>query len=305
MLVIGVVIDQWVPFPGAGRERVLYWCISCNLSIVLKCEVDLSSNSAYTALVFVLETWSSLNSIFHFNVLDLGSEASIYIVQQVLLALPSISPDSLSTFETALHKTASAKEQRQLIKSFLLSAGGDQLKAFIPQKNTNVITNVTSNSFLFYLFQNYCWSVSIFTKKLGVCNTLRGDLLIKFLFLWVDPVPRRFSERSSDHDREEFGNIGLAAIIWIWNTRLKHKTLSLTRLKQLNLERLKQLYPERLKCIKDTFWWTRGVRSSKVLTSAPKAFRKSRNWRTAISNCLQLRRSGNSNICAFHLWLLN
>lgn len=263
MLVIGVVIDQWVPFPGAGRERVLYWCISCNLSIVLKCEVDLSSNSAYTALVFVLETWSSQNSIFHFNVLDLGSEASIYIVQQVLLALPSISPDSLSTFETALHKTASAKEQRQLIKSFLLSAGGDQLKAFIPQKNTNVITNVTN------------------------------------------PVPRRFSERSSDHDREEFGNIGLAAIIWIWNTRLKHKTLSLTRLKQLNLERLKQLYPERLKCIKDTFWWTRGVRSSKVLTSAPKAFRKSRNWRTAISNCLQLRRSGNSNICAFHLWLLN
>jgi exportin-5 len=50
----------------------------------------------------------------------------------------------LSAFEAALQKTASAKEQRQHIKSFLLSAGGDQLKALKPQKNTNVITNVTS-----------------------------------------------------------------------------------------------------------------------------------------------------------------
>lgn len=101
--------------------------------------------------------------------LRIGSRLST--PRQVLLALPSITPDSLSTFESALYKSASAKEQRQLIKNFLLSAGGDQLKALLPQKNTNVITNVTN------------------------------------------PAPRRFSERASHRDREEFGNIGLAAII--------------------------------------------------------------------------------------------
>ncbi|KAG0582809.1 hypothetical protein KC19_3G087700 [Ceratodon purpureus] len=74
--------------------------------------------------------------------LRLGSRHST--PRQVLLALPSITPDTLSAFEAALHKTSSAKEQRQHIKAFLLSAGGDQLKALIPQKNTNVITNVTS-----------------------------------------------------------------------------------------------------------------------------------------------------------------
>ncbi len=66
---------------------------------------------------------------------------------QVLLSLPSITPEGLGAFEVALSQTASAKEQRQQMKSFLLAAGGDQLKALKPQKNTSIITNVSSMSF--------------------------------------------------------------------------------------------------------------------------------------------------------------
>lgn len=96
--------------------------------------------------------------------------------RQVLLELPSITPDTLSAFEASLRKTASAKEQRQQIKSFLLSAGGDQLKALIPQKNTNVITNVTNRNILGHSSER--------------------------------------ASRGSRHDRaEEVGSIGLAAII--------------------------------------------------------------------------------------------
>ncbi|KAL2644482.1 hypothetical protein R1flu_012069 [Riccia fluitans] len=66
--------------------------------------------------------------------------------RQVLLSLPSISQDVLAAFDKALGKTSSVKEQRQLVKNLLLTAGGDQLKALKTQKNTSVITNVTNRS---------------------------------------------------------------------------------------------------------------------------------------------------------------
>jgi len=66
--------------------------------------------------------------------------------RQVLLSLPSITPEGLGAFEVALSQTASAKEQRQQMKSFLLAAGGDQLKALKPQKNTSIITNVSNRN---------------------------------------------------------------------------------------------------------------------------------------------------------------
>lgn len=65
----------------------------------------------------------------------------------MLLSLPFVTPDSLSTFETALSKTSSAKEQRQHIKSLLLVGTGSQLKALMAQKTANVITNVSSKPF--------------------------------------------------------------------------------------------------------------------------------------------------------------
>ncbi|KAK3005844.1 hypothetical protein RJ639_015777, partial [Escallonia herrerae] len=63
--------------------------------------------------------------------------------RQILLSLPSITQQDLLAFEDVLAKTSSPKEQKQLMKSFLLLASGNKLKALAAQKSVNVITNVT------------------------------------------------------------------------------------------------------------------------------------------------------------------
>ncbi|KAI3942418.1 hypothetical protein MKW98_013070 [Papaver atlanticum] len=63
--------------------------------------------------------------------------------RQILLSLPSITPQDLHAFEEALSKTSSPKEQKQHMKSLLLLATGNKLKALAAHKSTNVITNVS------------------------------------------------------------------------------------------------------------------------------------------------------------------
>ncbi|KAJ6694225.1 hypothetical protein OIU85_004961 [Salix viminalis] len=63
--------------------------------------------------------------------------------RQVLLSLPCIKPQDLVAFEEALTKTGSPKEQKQHMKSLLLLATGNRLKALAAQKSVNIITNVT------------------------------------------------------------------------------------------------------------------------------------------------------------------
>lgn len=63
---------------------------------------------------------------------------------QVLLSLPCITPQDLVAFEEALTKTSSPKEQKQHMRSLLLLATGNKLKALTAQKSVNIITNVTS-----------------------------------------------------------------------------------------------------------------------------------------------------------------
>lgn len=48
-------------------------------------------------------------------------------------------------FEEALAKTFSPKEQKQHMRSLLLLATGNKLKALAAQKSVNVITNVSSS----------------------------------------------------------------------------------------------------------------------------------------------------------------
>lgn len=62
---------------------------------------------------------------------------------QILLSLPCITPNDLAAFEEALMKTASPKEQKQHMKSLLILATGNKLKALAAQKSVNVITNVS------------------------------------------------------------------------------------------------------------------------------------------------------------------
>lgn len=73
---------------------------------------------------------------------------------QVLLSLPCIKPSDLHAFEEAVAKTSSPKEQKQHMKSLLLLATGNNLKALTAQKSVNVITNVTGRHH-FFLFSYF------------------------------------------------------------------------------------------------------------------------------------------------------
>ncbi|XP_065852702.1 protein HASTY 1 [Euphorbia lathyris] len=66
--------------------------------------------------------------------------------RQALLSLPCITPQDLAAFEEAFTKTSSSKEQKQHLKSLLLLATGNKLKALAAQKTVNIITNVTTRT---------------------------------------------------------------------------------------------------------------------------------------------------------------
>lgn len=65
------------------------------------------------------------------------------MLSQVLLSLPCIAPQDLLAFEEALAKTSSPKEQKQHMRSLLLLATGNKLKALANPKSVGVITNVS------------------------------------------------------------------------------------------------------------------------------------------------------------------
>ncbi|KAG9148614.1 hypothetical protein Leryth_017379 [Lithospermum erythrorhizon] len=90
------------------------------------------------------------NAIISADLIELCREIIIYLSdkdpgpRQVLLSLPSITPQDLLAFEQALAKTSSPKEQKQLTRSFLLLATGNKLKALASQKSINIITNMST-----------------------------------------------------------------------------------------------------------------------------------------------------------------
>ncbi|KAE8686627.1 Protein HASTY 1 [Hibiscus syriacus] len=90
------------------------------------------------------------NAFISSDLVNLCREIFIYLCdrnpapRQILLSLPCISPSDLHALEEALTKTASPKEQKQHMKSFLLLATGNNLKALAAQKSVNIITNVTA-----------------------------------------------------------------------------------------------------------------------------------------------------------------
>ncbi|XP_039027828.1 protein HASTY 1-like isoform X2 [Hibiscus syriacus] len=90
------------------------------------------------------------NAFISADLVNLCREIFIYLCdrkpapRQILLSLPCISSNDLHALEEALTKTASPKEQKQHMKSFLLLATGNNLKALAAQKSVNIITNVTA-----------------------------------------------------------------------------------------------------------------------------------------------------------------
>ncbi|KAL6615319.1 hypothetical protein ACP70R_037589 [Stipagrostis hirtigluma subsp. patula] len=89
------------------------------------------------------------NSIMSAELVGLCREIYVYLSdrdpapKQVLLSLPHIKQEDLLAFDDSLSKTASPKEQKQHMRSLLLLATGNKLRALAAQKATNVITNVT------------------------------------------------------------------------------------------------------------------------------------------------------------------
>ncbi|CAN6467750.1 unnamed protein product [Victoria cruziana] len=63
--------------------------------------------------------------------------------KEVLLSLPCITMHDLLAFEDALAKTSSPKEQKQHMRSLLLLATGDKLRALAAQKGAGAMTNIS------------------------------------------------------------------------------------------------------------------------------------------------------------------
>lgn len=89
------------------------------------------------------------NAFISADLVNLCREIYVYLCnrdpspRQILMSLPCITANDLQAFEEALTKTASPKEQKQHMKSLLLLATGNNLKALIVQKSVNVITNLS------------------------------------------------------------------------------------------------------------------------------------------------------------------
>ncbi|XP_054802202.1 protein HASTY 1 isoform X2 [Prosopis cineraria] len=109
--------------------------------------VEFVARDLFTSIIKGLALES--NAIISSELVGLCREIFVYLCdrhpapRQVLLSLPSITPHDLHAFEEALTKTASPKEQKQHMRSLLLLATGNKLKALAAQKSVNIITNVS------------------------------------------------------------------------------------------------------------------------------------------------------------------
>ncbi|XP_022719250.1 protein HASTY 1 [Durio zibethinus] len=153
-LAIPVLQISLEAFTWTDSEAVIKVC-SFSAAVVLLAiytnNVDLRefvSRDLFSAVIRGLALES--NAIISADLVNLCREIFIYLCdtdpapRQILLSLPCISPNDLHAFEEALTKTASPKEQKQHMRSLLLLATGNNLKALAAQKNVNVITNVTA-----------------------------------------------------------------------------------------------------------------------------------------------------------------
>uniref|UniRef100_A0A453EWH6 Exportin-5 C-terminal domain-containing protein n=1 Tax=Aegilops tauschii subsp. strangulata TaxID=200361 RepID=A0A453EWH6_AEGTS len=93
-----------------------------------------------------------LNAVVSAELIGLCREIYLYLSdkdpapKQVLLSLSDMKQEDLLAFDDCLSKTASPKEQKQHMRSLLLLATGNKLKALASQKTTNIITNVTTRN---------------------------------------------------------------------------------------------------------------------------------------------------------------
>ncbi|XP_048324351.2 protein HASTY 1 isoform X2 [Ziziphus jujuba] len=135
---------------GEAVTKVSSFCATLVVLAISTRSVELQefvSKDLFSAIIQGLALES--NAIISADLVGLCREIFIYLCdrdsapRKVLLSLPSITPQDLLAFEEALTKTSSPKEQKQHMKSLLLLATGNKLKALAAQKSVNVITNVS------------------------------------------------------------------------------------------------------------------------------------------------------------------
>ncbi|XP_057515729.1 protein HASTY 1 [Amaranthus tricolor] len=142
---------QWID--SEAMTKVCSFCGVIVLLAILTNNVELrefvSKDLFYAAIQgLALES----NAFVGSDLVNLCREIFIYLAdrdpapRQILSKLPCITAQHLAAFEESLAKTASPKEQKQLMRSFLLSGTGNKLKALIAQKSVNIITNVSARS---------------------------------------------------------------------------------------------------------------------------------------------------------------
>uniref|UniRef100_A0A0D3ENS2 Uncharacterized protein n=1 Tax=Oryza barthii TaxID=65489 RepID=A0A0D3ENS2_9ORYZ len=135
-------VTKIIPFCGA----LIHLAVATN-------RAELSQFVAKDLFSSILQGLSvELNSITSSELVGLCREIYVYLSdrdpapRQVLLSLPHMKQEDLLAFDESLSKTASPKDQKLLMRSLLLLASGNKLRALVGQKATNVITNVTTRN---------------------------------------------------------------------------------------------------------------------------------------------------------------
>ncbi|KAI4370291.1 hypothetical protein MLD38_018658 [Melastoma candidum] len=136
---------------GEAMTKVCAFCATVTQVAIFTNNVELQqfvSRDLFSSIIHGLTLES--NMVISADLVSLCREIYVYLSgrdptpQQVLMSLPGITLHDLIAFKEALSKTSSPKEQKQLMKTLLLSATGNNLKALAAQKSVNVITNMSA-----------------------------------------------------------------------------------------------------------------------------------------------------------------
>ncbi|KAF8017915.1 hypothetical protein BT93_H2969 [Corymbia citriodora subsp. variegata] len=149
--VLQMCLEVFTWTDGDAVTKVSSFCATVILLAISTNNVELRqfvTRDLFSAVIHGLTLES--NAIISADLVALCREIFVYLCdrdpapRQVLLSLPAITPQDLQAFEEALTKTSSPKEQKQHMKSLLLLATGNKLKALAAQKSVNVITNMSA-----------------------------------------------------------------------------------------------------------------------------------------------------------------
>lgn len=148
-----ICIEAFAWTDGEAMAKVTYFCGALILLAVSSNDVELREFVAKDLFCAIIQGLAlESNAIISTDLVGLCREIFVYLSdrdaapRQVLLSLPCITRDDLVAFEDALTKTSSPKEQKQHMRSLLMLATGNKLKALAAQKPTNTITNVTARN---------------------------------------------------------------------------------------------------------------------------------------------------------------